>query len=160
MRLRAQAVSAEGRKWSLVARHVPSRSDVQCRERFVNVLDPALRPDPWDSGNFSLTAPAFATGEHIHPSSCILLMLQRLAPQPTNCVPMTHCSICRGGGKASSGCGAPHGQRWHHQLGGRCRRHARPHRQPGHAPLEDTAEGQQVRCNSMARMSTSSASRM
>ena len=62
MRLRAQAVSAEGRKWSLVARHVPSRSDVQCRERFVNVLDPALRPDPWDSGNFSLTAPAFAVG--------------------------------------------------------------------------------------------------
>lgn len=51
MRLRAQAVSAEGRKWSLVARHVPSRSDVQCRERFVNVLDPALRPDPWDSGS-------------------------------------------------------------------------------------------------------------
>lgn len=45
-----QAVAVEGMKWSLVAQHVPSRSDVQCRERYMNVLHPSLKPDPWDTG--------------------------------------------------------------------------------------------------------------
>ena len=45
-----QAVSVEGRKWSLVAQHVTGRSDVQCRERYMNVLDPSLKADPWQTG--------------------------------------------------------------------------------------------------------------
>ncbi len=43
-------MSVEGRKWSLVAKHVAGRSDVQCRERYMNVLDPSLKADPWASG--------------------------------------------------------------------------------------------------------------
>jgi len=34
-------------KWAKVAQHVPGRTDVQCRERWVNVLDPELKTDPW-----------------------------------------------------------------------------------------------------------------
>jgi hypothetical protein len=37
------AVALRGRKWSLVARDVPGRTDVQCRERYVNVLAPEVR---------------------------------------------------------------------------------------------------------------------
>ena len=39
--LRAMAV--HGRKWSKVAQLVPGRTDVQCRERFMNVHNPDLR---------------------------------------------------------------------------------------------------------------------
>lgn len=35
-----QAMALHGRKWSEVARLVPGRTDVQCRERFMNVLNP------------------------------------------------------------------------------------------------------------------------
>jgi len=34
----------------MVAQHVPSRTDVQCRERFKNVLDPKLTAEPWTAG--------------------------------------------------------------------------------------------------------------
>jgi len=37
-----KAVALHGRKWSKVARLVPGRTDIQCRERFVNVLDPGV----------------------------------------------------------------------------------------------------------------------
>jgi hypothetical protein len=30
-----------------VQRHVPGRTDVQCRERWVNVLDPGVNCAPW-----------------------------------------------------------------------------------------------------------------
>lgn len=33
-----------------MAKHVPNRSDVQCRERYMNVLDPSLKAAAWDSG--------------------------------------------------------------------------------------------------------------
>ena len=33
-------MAVHGRKWSLVAKLVPGRTDVQCRERFMNVLNP------------------------------------------------------------------------------------------------------------------------
>jgi hypothetical protein len=45
-----QAVTEYGEKWSKVAQHVPTRTDVQCRERFKNVLDPKLTPAPWTAG--------------------------------------------------------------------------------------------------------------
>ena len=35
-------------KWSLVQEHVPTRTDVQCRERWTNVLDPAIKTTPWE----------------------------------------------------------------------------------------------------------------
>ena len=42
------AVKAYGEKrWVLVQQHVDGRTDVQCRERWVNVLDPRLRADEW-----------------------------------------------------------------------------------------------------------------
>lgn len=43
-RLAPQAMALHGRKWSLVARLVPGRTDVQCRERYINVLDPGGLP--------------------------------------------------------------------------------------------------------------------
>ena len=46
----AQAVAEVGKKWSQVALHVPGRTDVQCRERYVNILDPDLNPNPWTEG--------------------------------------------------------------------------------------------------------------
>ena len=45
-----QALSEYGEKWSKVAQHVPTRTDVQCRERFKNVLDPKLTSAPWTAG--------------------------------------------------------------------------------------------------------------
>ena len=36
----AQAMAMHGRKWSQVAKLVPGRTDVQCRERYMNVLNP------------------------------------------------------------------------------------------------------------------------
>lgn len=38
-----KSVALHGRKWSKVAKLVPGRTDVQCRERFVNVLDPSVK---------------------------------------------------------------------------------------------------------------------
>ncbi len=36
-----------GRKWAKVAKHLPGRIGKQCRERFINHLDPALRKGEW-----------------------------------------------------------------------------------------------------------------
>ncbi|KAK9809254.1 hypothetical protein WJX72_012214 [[Myrmecia] bisecta] len=44
-----KAVEACGRKWSEVAKLVPNRTDVQCRDRYVNVLDPALVRSRWSA---------------------------------------------------------------------------------------------------------------
>lgn len=42
------AVKAYGNKnWINVQRHVPCRTDVQCRERWMNVLNPHLKLSPW-----------------------------------------------------------------------------------------------------------------
>lgn len=42
-----QAVREVGRKWAAVAERVPGRTDMSCRERFTNVLDPSLRKGSW-----------------------------------------------------------------------------------------------------------------
>lgn len=43
-----QAVERFGRQaWFRIQQHVPGRTDVQCRERYCNVLDPDLRQGPW-----------------------------------------------------------------------------------------------------------------
>lgn len=47
LRLRL-AVRAYGAKhWAKIQAHVPGRTDVKCRERWMNVLDPALTNAPW-----------------------------------------------------------------------------------------------------------------
>lgn len=44
----ALAVKAYGsRNWIRIQQHVPGRTDVQCRERWVNVLNPDLNNGPW-----------------------------------------------------------------------------------------------------------------
>ena len=42
-----QAVTLQGLKWAAVAAQVPGRSDMQCRERWMNSLDPARRSGAW-----------------------------------------------------------------------------------------------------------------
>eukprot|EP00300_Choanocystis_sp_HF-7_P014308 c18643_g1_i1.p1 GENE.c18643_g1_i1~~c18643_g1_i1.p1 ORF type:complete len:659 (+),score=113.20 c18643_g1_i1:117-2093(+) len=43
-----EAVKAHGvGNWTRIAQHVPGRTDVQCRERWCNVLDPDLCIAPW-----------------------------------------------------------------------------------------------------------------
>lgn len=34
-------------KWSLVQKRIPGRTDVQCRERWSNILDPSLNLGKW-----------------------------------------------------------------------------------------------------------------
>ncbi|KAL3684867.1 hypothetical protein R1sor_002889 [Riccia sorocarpa] len=42
------AVSVYGaKKWKQIAEHVPGRTDIQCRERWCNVLDPEIKVDVW-----------------------------------------------------------------------------------------------------------------
>jgi hypothetical protein len=36
-----------GRKWAKIAAHLPGRQGKQCRERFVNHLDPELKKGEW-----------------------------------------------------------------------------------------------------------------
>ena len=35
------------RKWSKIANHLPGRTDIQCRERWCNILDPSLEEVEW-----------------------------------------------------------------------------------------------------------------
>ena len=41
------AVSLYGHSWARVRFHVPGRTDVQCRERWMNILNPDLHRAPW-----------------------------------------------------------------------------------------------------------------
>jgi Myb-like DNA-binding domain len=43
-----------GRKWTLIAAHLPGRLGKQCRERYVNHLDPVLRKGEWSEEEDSL----------------------------------------------------------------------------------------------------------
>ncbi|CAM9745936.1 unnamed protein product, partial [Ectocarpus sp. 8 AP-2014] len=44
----SKLVEVVGMKWSDLARHIPGRIAKQCRERYLNHLDPSLRKDmPW-----------------------------------------------------------------------------------------------------------------
>jgi len=39
--------SYENKKWIKIQQHVPGRTDVQCRERWVNILAPEVNQGPW-----------------------------------------------------------------------------------------------------------------
>ena len=41
------AVRLYGHNWANVQYHVPGRTDVQCRERWMNILNPELHRAPW-----------------------------------------------------------------------------------------------------------------
>lgn len=43
----AIGVSIFGEKWADVAQFVPQRTDIQCRERYCNVLHPSLNNNAW-----------------------------------------------------------------------------------------------------------------
>jgi hypothetical protein len=54
------AVQAYGsHSWIKVQQHVPGRTDVQCRERWVNILDPELKNSQWTKEVFSLLLSLF-----------------------------------------------------------------------------------------------------
>jgi len=43
-----KAVEKYGKgNWIMIKKHVPHRTDMQCRERYCNVLDPAINKSPW-----------------------------------------------------------------------------------------------------------------
>lgn len=42
-------VEEMGRNWSKISRHFLGRTDANCRERYVNILDPGLRKECWSS---------------------------------------------------------------------------------------------------------------
>ena len=50
-------------KWSLLAKHLPGRIGKQCRERWYNHLDPAIRRGPWSDEENQV-----ATATHMPPS--------------------------------------------------------------------------------------------
>lgn len=43
-----------GRKWAKIASHLPGRQGKQCRERFVNHLDPELKKGEWTDDEESI----------------------------------------------------------------------------------------------------------
>lgn len=44
--------------WVKIQMHVPGRTDVQCRERWVNILDPSINAGPWTEEVALCPAPA------------------------------------------------------------------------------------------------------
>eukprot|EP01116_Phalansterium_solitarium_P022105 TRINITY_DN7178_c0_g1_i1.p1 TRINITY_DN7178_c0_g1~~TRINITY_DN7178_c0_g1_i1.p1 ORF type:complete len:524 (-),score=187.33 TRINITY_DN7178_c0_g1_i1:71-1642(-) len=79
-----------GAHWQLVARHVPGRTDMQCRERWFNTLDPSRTLTPWTAdeeaqldaivtrlgvGHWSAVAQALATGRNDH--ACMVRWRER-----------------------------------------------------------------------------------
>lgn len=56
----ALAVKAYGTDWRRLAPHVPSRTDAQCREKWVNVLSPQLTKADWTSDEDSMLKSAVA----------------------------------------------------------------------------------------------------
>ena len=39
--------SMHGQKWSVIARHIPGRTDDACSKRYREALDPSLKRDEW-----------------------------------------------------------------------------------------------------------------
>lgn len=61
------------RKWSKIAAHLPGRIGKQCRERWHNHLNPAIRKDPWTLEEDEIIMRAHA--EHGNQWSCIAKLL-------------------------------------------------------------------------------------
>lgn len=54
-----ERVSVLGRKWSKISEFMPGRIGKQCRERYVNHLDPSLRKGPWSPEEDRLLAECY-----------------------------------------------------------------------------------------------------
>ena len=88
-----QAVRTVGKHWREVAKHVPRRTDKQCRERYANVLDPELRLyAEWTPEEDKLLLQAVE--EHTKPNGKIKCVLQ--APYAILCSspPLLLLSVC------------------------------------------------------------------
>ena len=88
-----QAVRTVGKHWREVAKHVPRRTDKQCRERYANVLDPELRLyAEWTPEEDKLLLQAVE--EHTKPNGQVKCVLQ--APYAILCssAPMLFSSAC------------------------------------------------------------------
>lgn len=74
-----------GRKWREVERRMLTRSDKQCRERYCNVLDPALKRDaPWEPAEDATLRAAIA--QHTQPGGKVRRApVPLLTPLPTRC---------------------------------------------------------------------------
>lgn len=46
-RLLAEGYSIFGKQWAKIAQHIPGRTNIQCRNRWKDVLDPSIRTAPW-----------------------------------------------------------------------------------------------------------------
>ncbi|DBA68143.1 TPA: hypothetical protein ACH3X2_013950 [Trebouxia sp. C0005] len=68
-----QAVAVVGKKrinrWSTVAEMVGSRGQIQCRERYCNVLDPELKSGPWSEEEIALLKAAVLV--HTREDGCV-----------------------------------------------------------------------------------------
>ena len=63
-----KAVALHGKKWSFVALMIPGRSDVQCRERYVNCLDPSIKKNvPWSAEEDEKLEATVAALKNEHP---------------------------------------------------------------------------------------------
>jgi len=72
--VRAHVVQFGPRKWSRIASHLPGRIGKQCRERWHNHLNPAIRKDPWTAEEDDIIRTAHA--EHGNQWSCIAKLLE------------------------------------------------------------------------------------
>jgi hypothetical protein len=48
-RLRLACHAYQNNNWIKIQQHIPGRTDVQCRERWCNIINPELKNDPWTS---------------------------------------------------------------------------------------------------------------
>lgn len=71
--VRAHVVQYGPRKWSKIASHLPGRIGKQCRERWHNHLNPAIRKDPWTAEEDEIIMKAHA--QHGNQWSCIAKLL-------------------------------------------------------------------------------------
>lgn len=55
------SVAFNGTIWSRVAETVPTKTDVQCRERWINVLTPEIKSEPWSREEDELLMKAVET---------------------------------------------------------------------------------------------------
>ena len=141
-----QAVAEYGEKWSKVAQHVPSRTDVQCRERFKNVLDPKLTSEPWTAGENRHMSPA---GNGMLVAPCRTLQcgdgLYACHGTYSSCDlhirPTFSAAFDRGGQAVAGSSGAMSGRQRPHTVGEGGSPAARPHRQRLQAETSAACQG-------------------
>ncbi|CEG38108.1 myb-like dna-binding [Plasmopara halstedii] len=59
-RILVQKVAEFGRKWTAIAAYLPGRLGIQCRERYLNHLDPSIKTTPWTNAEDQILSEAIA----------------------------------------------------------------------------------------------------